>query len=81
MIYSRTGIAVGATPPDPGCLFHLMDEYSEEMDRNGRFIWRHHIGGLVQERRNSSAVAMELRFSCIEPSIYAFTQWGNHESS
>ena len=27
------------------------------------------IDGLVQERRNSSALAMELRLSCINPSI------------
>ena len=29
-----------------------------------------HIGGLVQERRNSSALAMELRLSCTNPQIY-----------
>ena len=28
-----------------------------------------HIDGLVQERRNSSALAMELRLSCTSPSI------------
>ena len=28
------------------------------------------IDGLVQEGRNSSALAMELRISCINPSIY-----------
>ena len=33
-----------------------------------------HTDGLVQERRNSSALAMELRLSCINPSIYAMTQ-------
>ena len=27
----------------------------------------HHVDGLVQERRNSSALAMELRLSCIIP--------------
>ena len=27
------------------------------------------IDGLVQERRNSSALAMELRLSCINPSM------------
>ena len=30
-----------------------------------------HIYGLVQERRNSSALAMELRLSCINPSTYS----------
>ena len=31
---------------------------------------RDHIDGLVQERRNSSALAMELRISCTNPPIY-----------
>ena len=30
-----------------------------------------HIDGLMQERRNSSALAMELHLSCTNPSIYA----------
>ena len=29
-----------------------------------------HIDGLMQERRNSSALAMELRLSCTNPSIW-----------
>ena len=29
----------------------------------------HHIDGLGQERRNSNALAMELRLSCTDPSI------------
>ena len=32
------------------------------------FYYHHHILGLVQERRNSSALAMELRLSCTNPS-------------
>ena len=32
----------------------------------------YHIDGLVQERRNSSASAMELRLSCTNPSIYRY---------
>ena len=49
-----------------------------------RYIGLHtvgvHIGGLVQDRRNSSALAMELRLSCINPSIstifdYKVTDW------
>ena len=35
----------------------------------------HYIDGLVQERRNSSALAMELRLSCTNPSI-PFTSLG-----
>ena len=34
-------------------------------------IWSLHIDGLVQERRNSSALAMELRLSCTNPLISA----------
>ena len=30
-----------------------------------------HIDGLVQEKRNSKALAMELRLSCTNPSIYS----------
>ena len=35
-------------------------------------IWDH-FDGLVQERRNSSALAMELRLSCTNPSILCLT--------
>ena len=35
---------------------------------NGRRVL--HIDGLVQDRRNSSALAMEVRLSCTNPSIY-----------
>ena len=31
-----------------------------------------HIDRLVQERRNSSSLAMELRLSCTNPSIYEY---------
>ena len=33
---------------------------------------RTYIDELVQERCNSSALAMELRLSCINPSIFAY---------
>ena len=36
-----------------------------------------HIDGLVQERRNSSALAMELRLSCANPSTWS-KQVGEH---
>ena len=40
---------------------------------NGNYeLFRPHIDGLVQERRNSSALAMELRLSCAKASIYEF---------
>ena len=39
-------------------------------------MWRiNHIDGLVQERRNSSALAMELRLSRTNPSIYVIYQF------
>ena len=44
----------------------------------------YHFDGLMQERRNSSALAMELRLSCTKPSIWAssFTKpsWHVHTS-
>ena len=33
--------------------------------------WSWYINGLVQESRNYSALTMEIRLSCINPSIYA----------
>ena len=33
-------------------------------------IWPPHFDGLVQERRDSIANALELRLSCTKPSIY-----------
>ena len=42
---------------------------------NGNYeLFRPHIDGLVQERRNSSALAMELRFSCANASVWALFQ-------
>ena len=40
-------------------------------NKTAALLWpdRAHIDGLVQERHNSSALAMELRLSCINPSI------------
>ena len=35
-------------------------------------LQQYHSDGLVQERRNSSALAMELRLSCTNPSIQLF---------
>ena len=39
-----------------------------------------HIGGLVQKRRNSSALAMELRQSCTNPSISSRKFFMNHST-
>ena len=36
-----------------------------------------YIDGLVQERRNSRALAMELRLSCIDPSISSYIMLSN----
>ena len=32
----------------------------------------HHMDGLMQERSNSTANALELRLSCINPSIWCY---------
>ena len=39
--------------------------------------WYLHIDGLVQERRNSIANALELRLSCTNPSIYNYNPKGD----
>ena len=39
--------------------------------------WIIHIHGLMQKRRNSSALTMELCFSCTNPSICASCSWNN----
>ena len=46
------------------CLNHYMFE------RQAHEYILIHIGGLVQERRNSIANALELRLSCTNPSTY-----------
>ena len=38
------------------------------------FLKQPHIDGLVQEKSNSSALAMELRHSCTNPSIFSIAQ-------
>ena len=35
-----------------------------------KIIYKQYIGGLVQEKRNSNANALELRLSCANPSMY-----------
>ena len=38
-----------------------------ELYRTAHEMWPPNIDGLVQEKRNSSALAMELRLSCTNP--------------
>ena len=35
-----------------------------------------YVNGLMQERRNSTANALELRLSCISPSMWSMKTWG-----
>ena len=50
-------------------------------ERNRALIQYKEVDGLMQERRNFSALTMELRLSCINPSIcitgpkFAFNKW------
>ena len=37
-----------------------------------RLQYKQYIDGLLQEKRNSSALAMELRLSCTKPSIHRY---------
>ena len=41
-------------------------------------IWSDYFDGLVQERRNSSALAMALRLSCTNPSIWVPVSKSKH---
>ena len=38
------------------------------INAGGEYIWQY-LDGLVQERRNSSVLAMQVRLSCLYPSI------------
>ena len=53
--------------PDLSIIFHVTSARVFT-----RFRLRAHIDRLVQERRNSSALAMEVHLSCTNPSIYNF---------
>ena len=45
---------------------------------NSWFFGDHIVNGLVQERRNSIANALELRLSCTNPSMYTESLWMCH---
>ena len=44
-----------------------------EQTNEGKYVRDSHFDGLVQDRRNSSALAMGLRLTCINSSIYIFS--------
>ena len=50
---------------------HTMQFSRDNWNNTAVCVYTHniYIDGLVQERRNSSALAMELRLSCTNPSI------------
>ena len=49
---------------------HIYCEYWQCVQEEESTHLRLHTDGLVQERLNSSALAMELRLSCTNPSVY-----------
>ena len=51
-----------------------LDPISPAFSRDRYLTGSQYIDGLVQERRNSSALAMELRFSCSYPSTWSHPQ-------
>ena len=53
-------------------LFELQFKFSRYLSLYYTGVPLYHIDGLVQERRNSSALAMELCLSCTNPSICKF---------
>ena len=68
---------------DPLLVYWLSGELDSGWERRGGVTGRGWLersgeksrGGLVQERRNSGALAMELRLSCINQSIWKFTMY------
>ena len=66
----------------PMSIINLYIKFTRRWHTEPRWIGprvREHTDGLVQERRNSSALAMELRLSCTNPSIQstASLQYGS----
>ena len=55
------------------CIIHLIRSF-----RKNNNFFQLHIDGSVQERRNASASAMELRLSCTNPSIYSLETFKSH---
>ena len=49
---------------------HIMSQTTNTIESRYNTVHFLHIDGLVQERRNPSANAMELHFSCTNPSIW-----------
>ena len=49
------------------CIFKFRWQSYDRSERGGFNLRHPHIDGLVQERRNSSALAMELRLYCTNP--------------
>ena len=52
-------------------------QYKMELKKKniGKFIWIISVDGLVQERRNSHALAMEIHLSCTNPSTWTVGPW------
>ena len=53
-----------------GSCFWQTSPYLILLVQDRQWSWWLQVSGLVQERRNSSALAMELRLSCTNPSMY-----------
>ena len=70
LLVLRQNFTLRQSPPRHIC-YNL--HFSEEiLDKSFIFSdWQYYIDGLVQERCNSIANALELRLSCTKPSIYS----------
>ena len=66
------------------CLPHITDNQNDthvtDAAITGLGCCSYQTDGLVQEKRNSSALAMELRLSCTSPSKWTIILVGNDES-
>ena len=75
--YCLCHIRTNATQDKFCCKFCRYQNYITQIMHNALF---QHISGWVQERRNSSAIAMELRLSCTISSICHRTQEFSHHA-
>ena len=49
----------------------LISQQAITWAKQDHYLLLHHIDGLVQEKRNSSVLAMELSLSCTDPLIWS----------
>ena len=64
LIFSRSNFKIAAS-----------EECLDQFIWNEKYLNQYYFAGLAQERHNSSALAMELCLSCVNPSIWWWTHY------